>query len=145
MKAWHFVGETLRDGSPVPADGVTLRYDGDIALCCRGYHASKRAIDALTYAPGPVICRVELGGTIIHSGDKMVASERTILWRVEGSGLLRRFARKTAYGLIDLWDAPEVVVEYLKTGNEEIRSEAYSVARSVAYSTAWSAARSARS
>lgn len=44
MKAWHFVGETLRNGDPVPADGEVLRYDGPVAMCESGLHASKRLI-----------------------------------------------------------------------------------------------------
>ena len=31
--AWHFVSDTLRDGRPVPADGVTLRHSGPLVIC----------------------------------------------------------------------------------------------------------------
>ena len=44
--AWHFVGRTLRDGRPVPADGVELRHDGPVVMRVSGLHASVRAIDA---------------------------------------------------------------------------------------------------
>lgn len=47
MKAWHFVGETLRDGSPIPPDGERLVYEGVLQLCVSGYHASEKIIDAL--------------------------------------------------------------------------------------------------
>lgn len=33
IKAWHFVGDTLRDGSPIPADGEWLEIDGPVELC----------------------------------------------------------------------------------------------------------------
>lgn len=32
MIAYHFVGTTLRDGRPVPPDGVWLEHDGPIAI-----------------------------------------------------------------------------------------------------------------
>lgn len=94
--AWHFVGDTLRDGTPVPPDGETLRHDGELVMCRSGLHASERIIDALDYAPGPIICRVRCGGKVERSGDKLVCTERTILWRVEGTDLLREFARQCA-------------------------------------------------
>jgi hypothetical protein len=84
MKAWHFVSDTLRDGRPIPADGELLKHEGPLKLCASGLHASKNILDALHYAPGSTICRVEVCGEIIHGNDKLVASERTILWRVSG-------------------------------------------------------------
>ena len=83
MKAWHFVGDTLRDGSPIPADGKLLHHTGSVAICRSGLHASERIIDALTYAPGNIICRVECGGIVDTQSDKLVCRERTILWRID--------------------------------------------------------------
>lgn len=151
MLAWHFVGKTLRDGRPVPADGVTLKHDGELKMCAEGLHASRRLIDALRYAPGSTICRVRLGGTIIEDDDKAVATERTILWRVDGEEILRRFARKCALDVIHMWDAPEIVVRYFKTGDETIRAAAGNAAwaaagnaaRAAARDAAWAAARNA--
>jgi len=77
----------------------------------------------------------------------------------------RKFACDCALDVIDEWDAPEVVVRYLKTQDESIREAAswaadsaadsatyssaswaaYSAARSAAYSSAYWAARSAAS
>jgi hypothetical protein len=139
MKAWHFVGETLRDGRAIPADGELLIHDGTLAMCAKGLHCSKRLIDALGYAPGDTICRVEYGGRRLYDTDKLVATERTILWRVDAGGLLYKFARLCALDVIDNWNAPETVIEWLKTGNEDLRS----AARSAAYSADYSAARSA--
>lgn len=50
--AWHFVGETLRDGRPVPPDGEWLTHDGVCVLCESGLHASRDPFDALYHAPG---------------------------------------------------------------------------------------------
>ena len=38
--------------------------------------------------------------------------------------MLRKFARLCALDVIDCWDAPDVVIEYLKTGDEFIRNAA---------------------
>lgn len=123
MLAWHFVGDTLRDGRPVPADGVTLHHDGQPVPCKSGLHASERLIDALIYAPGSWACRVELGGAIIPHGnpvDKHVATERTILWRADATDVLRRFARQQALSVAYLWAIPQAVREYLETGQDDL-------------------------
>ena len=58
---WHFVSEdkTLdHDSKEVTvAPGYVYIFDSPdkLALCTRGLHASRKAIDALTYAPGPII------------------------------------------------------------------------------------------
>jgi hypothetical protein len=154
MKAWHFVSDTLRDGRPVPADGEVLVHEGPLTLCASGLHASKNILDALHYAPGSIICRVEVCGEIIHGNDKLVASERTILWRVSDERILRKFARMCALDVMHLWDAPDIVVQYLKNGDESIRgaardaadaadaagSAAGAAARDAARDAAWAAA-----
>lgn len=124
VDAWHFVGNNLRDGRPVPADGVTLKHDGPIKLCSKGFHASLRLIDALVYASGSTICRARMSGNILYGDDKLVASERTILWRIDGEKILQEFARLCALQVIHLWDAPDVVRKYLETGDKELRGAA---------------------
>lgn len=96
MKAWHFVGDTLRDERPVPADGEWLVHDGPVVLCEQGLHASIDPFDALQYAPGAILCRVELGGEIMHSNDKLAASKRRIIARRDMTDVLRYFARMPA-------------------------------------------------
>lgn len=142
--AWHFVSDTLRDGSPVPPDGEKLVYGGKIELCIAGFHASKQIMDALGYAPGNTICRVKIGGEIIHGHGKLVASERTIIGRVDGDDILREFSRKCALDVIHLWDAPEMVVQFLETGDESLKDAAWDAgARAAARNAAWNAARDA--
>jgi hypothetical protein len=128
MKAWHFVGSRLRDGRPVPADGEVLRHNGPVEMCTSGLHASRRIIDALRYAPGPVVCRVECSEIVDEEDDKFVCRERTILWRVDAEDLLRDFARRCALDVIDQWDAPAVVREYLTTDDEALRVAAWAAA-----------------
>ncbi len=132
--AWHFVGATLRDGRPVPADGEWLKHDGKVEMCSAGLHASAHIIDAIQYAPAGIVCRVALAGTIKHGTDKMVASRRVILWRLEATDdVFRAFARKAALSVIHLWDAPEIVKRYLETGDESIRAAARDAARDAAF------------
>ena len=45
--AWHFTdGNKLRDDSPLPAVGETLKFDGEPLLCKQGLHASLHPFDA---------------------------------------------------------------------------------------------------
>lgn len=134
--AWHFVGDTLRDGTPVPSDGETIRVEGKIVLCQHGLHASERVTDALRYAPGPVICRVEVSGTMVWSDDKLAASSRTILWRLDRETSVRvlwEFARWCALSVAHLWDMPAVVREYLETGDETKCNAANAAANAAGY------------
>ena len=128
MKAYHFVGDTLRDGRPVPPDGEWLEHGGEIEMCASGLHASLRPWDALQYAPGPVLCEVEVDGDISHDTDKLVARRRRIIRRVDLTPTLRAFARDEAARVLYLWDAPEVVRQYLTTGDESLRAAASAAA-----------------
>ena len=140
MIAWHFVGDKLRDGRPIPPDGEWLEHDGELVMCESGLHASKRITDSLKYAPGTTICRVEVHGDIIHDDDKVVAGRRKILWRIDGEAVLQAFARWCALQVVHLWSPPDVVVEYLKSGSEDLRA----AARDAAWAAAWAAARDAQ-
>jgi len=107
LHAWHFVGETLRDGSPIPEDGVPLVYTGKMELCVSGLHFSRQPFDALKYAPGGTLCLVEVGGTVVEpeGENKGICSERTIIARMDATELLRHFSRMQALSVIPLWDA----------------------------------------
>lgn len=115
IKAWHFVGDRLRDGRPVPADGVKLIHPGDPVICASGLHASRSAFDALRYAPGDTLCLVECGGIIIEQDDKLVCTERTIVTRMDAAPLLRHFARQQALSVLHLWqtEPDQAVLDYL--------------------------------
>jgi hypothetical protein len=126
--AWHFVGSALRDGRPIPPDGEVLIHPGSLEMCVTGLHASERIIDALGYAPGAMICRVECGGKVMRDTDKMICTRRTILWRVSGEALLREFARACARDVLHLWDAPDVIKQYLESGDEQLRAAAMAAA-----------------
>jgi hypothetical protein len=143
MNAYHFVGDKLRDGSPIPRDGVWLEFVGHPVLCEQGLHASRCPFDALQYAPRPILCMVELGGTIVEGGDKLVATRRKIISRVDFTTSLRYFARMEAISVVHLWDAPQLVLDFLMTGNESLRAAAWATARDAAWAAAGDAARDA--
>jgi hypothetical protein len=150
--AWHFTGDTLRDGRPIPAVGEWLVHDGPIKICQTGLHVSRRLIDALSFAPGNILHRVTARGIEGSEADKDVARERRIEWSINAEPVLRAFARRCALDVLPLWpDAPAIVREYLETGNEALRSAARDAAwaaardaaRDAAWAAAWAAARDA--
>lgn len=129
---YHFVGEKLRDGRPVPKDGETLVHSGEIKWCRSGLYASPTAWGALMYAPGNTLCRVNCRDIVKSDIDKFVCRERTIVVRRDVTQILRKFARECAIDVLHLWDAPDIVVEYLKSGDENLRSSARGAARDAA-------------
>ena len=124
--------------------GTTHKIKGEPVLCNHGLHASKRIIDALNYAPDSILWIVELGGKVIHSNDKSVATERTYIGGgIDISETLRKFARMCALDVAHLWDCPDVMMQWLKTGDESIRKSAWDSARASAWD--WDSARTSAS
>ena len=143
--AYHFVGDKLRDGRNIPANGVWLEHTGVVKLCESGLHASRKPWDALQYAPGAVLCKVECQDIVTEDGYKLVCGRRKIIARFEATELMRTFARSEALRVVPLWNAPDVVVKYLKTGDESLRvaarrDAAWAAARAAALDAAWVAA-----
>jgi len=140
--AWHFVGDKLGDGRPVPEDGVWLEHTGPLVMCSSGLHFSRHPFDALTYAPGSTLCLVEIGGEIIEpKGDnKGICSRRKIVKRGDMTELLRYFSRQQALSVVHLWDAPDVVLDYLMTGDESARAAARDAVWAAAWATSAAAA-----
>ena len=137
--------------------GEPVTVEGEPILCEHGLHASKRILDALEYCPvgNVALCRVTLGGTVIHDDDKSVAQTRTIIAMLpveKTNAILREFARWCALSVVHLWDAPDVVRRYLETGDETLRVDAAEAAEaaeaawvsSAARAAAWAAAWAAR-
>ncbi len=97
LVCWHFLRD---DGCVAHTDGVKVvagqTLNGinaaDLALCERGYHASVRPLDALEFAPGAIVQRCVLHGTVILDTDKAVATRRTCLWVADATRTLHEFA-----------------------------------------------------
>ena len=121
---YHFTGDKLRNEEPIPPIGEWLIFDGDPVPCEQGLQASPDAFDALQYAPGSMLHRVELGGLVIPHGnpaDKFAAQRRKIVATIDAAEIMRQFARRVALDVIPLWEAPAIVRAYLATGDESKR------------------------
>jgi len=96
---WHFLRLDRRlqyaPHTLVEAGGTYIAV-GRLVLCENGMHASPRALDALEYAPGDIICRVRLDGEHLVGHDKLCARSRTVLWLADAGPLLHEFACLTA-------------------------------------------------
>lgn len=116
--------------------GTTHTVEGKPVLCEFGLHASERLIDALQYAPGSTLYLVDISGMIVAEKDKIAGTKRKYLARFDAEKLLREFARKQALIHIEkirpYTDEYDLIVEYLETGKESLRSAAESAAESAA-------------
>ena len=151
---WHFLpaDRRLRGSREVVEAGRTYRAEGPLVMCRNGMHASTRALDALSYAPGPVVSRVELLGERLDASDKSCARERPVLWIADAATVLHEFACAVAMDALHLTEARGAGVDpcswaAIETKRRWLRGEATDAelraARSAAWSAAWSAARSA--
>ena len=161
LLAWHFLPEDRRlrfGGRTLVEPGQTLTVEPPLELCSRGLHASVRPIDALSYAPGPILCRVALSGEIIHDGDKVCAQHRTVLWMADATRTLHLFAcdeaeralRATEIDDSRCFDAIATKRRWIdgKATGEELaaaRAAAWAAASAAAWDAAWAAASAAAS
>ena len=151
IRAWHFLcsdGKLQFKPHRKVKAGQTLLAKGKLSMCKNGLHASKNILDALRYAPGPIICRVELSGEILHDSDKMCARKRTCLELMDGTQILHLFA---------CWCAERALRREQKNGHKvdkrssqavyakrrwlrgEINDAELAAARAAAEAAAWSA------
>ena len=140
---YHFVGATLRDGRPIPPDGEWLEHDGKVVMCISGLHASRHPFDTLQFAPGSTLCLVECEDIVTEHDDKLVCRRRRIVARIDATDLLWRAAREYAQAVLHLWDAPQVVKDFLASGDESLSAAACAAAWDAASAAASAAARAA--
>lgn len=146
---WHFlpIDKRLVYGSrEVVEVGKTLSVDGELKLCHHGFHMCVQPLDALNYAQGALACRVYPGERILTDTNKIVSNARTIIWMADATKTLQDFARWCALEVIHLWKAPDIVKQFLETGDESLRSNARAAAGAAARAAAagtWDAARDA--
>ncbi len=131
IKAWYFAPENGRlsygDNREI-GEGITHEIEGTPILCKHGLHASKRVLDALQYATSPILWQVELSGGIVKGNDKIVGTSRTYIKMIDTTDILLKFSRLCALDVVHLWDAPDAVISFLKTGKSEFRESAYAAA-----------------
>ena len=152
MLGWHFLAEDQRllyGSKEIVEAGQTYTAIGPLVMCQNGMHACKRPIDALPYAPGPIVCRVRLRGEMIHDNtNKSVARSRQVLWMADATTILHEFALSVAADALCLqeargeftdprsWAALEVKARWL-------RGEATTRELDAAGDAAWAAAETA--
>lgn len=93
--AWHFLQEDERlRYFPYTrvAVGQTLEAEPPLLLCRRGLHASRCVDDALLHAPGPIVCRVRVWGSVQHGIGKLCGRYRHVLWMADASRALHQAA-----------------------------------------------------
>lgn len=125
--AWHFLcwdyqtAYGRRRKNPLKV-GDVMRTRRTPILCEQGLHASRRMLDALHHAPGPILCRVKVGGEIVEDHTKMAGQTRRILAMADVSQLLHEFACAVAeetlraYGVTDekAWEAIAIKRRWLQ-------------------------------
>ena len=109
VQAFHFIGDDrkLRDGSDSAPVGGVETYNGKCVLCESGLHASRRPIDALSYAPGVFMRLVECSHVEDEQDDKLVCRSRKILWEADISAELHEFACQCAERALALVENPD--------------------------------------
>ena len=159
MRAYHFLKSDMRsgEGSEEPwtvGETRSLPKQREIVPCQYGYHASPTLWDALTYAPGPVACLVELDGDVIEHGlpvDKLAGRTRTLIAAVNIESELRLFAADCAEHVLWIYerdypndDRPRKAVEAARAfARGEIDDAARAAPGDAAWDAAWDAARAA--
>ena len=145
MKAWHFLNSDRCLGygdNRLVEPGQTLQQpdmEREPELCCYGMHASQRIVDALKYAPGPIVCRVEIPDPIVGD-DKIVGRERTVLWMVDASTVLHEFACRCAEDVLALVDNPDPrSLAAIEAKRRWLRGEATDSELAAAQAAAWAA------
>ena len=151
---WHFLpedGRTRYSHQPVRVGGV-LKIDGPLVICDRGLHASARALDALKYAPGLIVCLVELRGERIDDSDKSCAMQRKCLAKIDATKTLHLFACWCARRALlaerhagrepdkRSWDAIRVKRRWLSGRASDAELSAAGRAAGLAAAARWSAA-----
>ena len=145
IKAWYFApaGNRLKYGdNRLVRVGTTHTVEGTPKLCEHGLHASEQIIDALARAESTILYRVELSGEIDRGRDEIAAQSRKYIKRYNVESILFDFARLAAKRCVHLChpympdDAYELVVRWLDTGDESLRTAAGAAARAAASAAA---------
>ena len=119
--AWHFLPNDgcLRNGNgregqygkwrnPKVRACVVYVHKGPIEPCKRGLHASIKATDALRFASGTVVTRVECWDRVEHEGgNKLVCGHRKVLWVADATKPIQLWALWCAEEALKLVPKPD--------------------------------------
>ena len=104
--AYHFLKSDMCSGEghePPWKEGETRTLEGEIAICAHGYHASRTPWDALGFAPGPVLCLVEVEPVEEHT-EKLVSRSRRLIKAVNVERELRELAADCAERVLHFYE-----------------------------------------
>lgn len=92
---YHFLSNDglLRDYREPPPIGQWLEQDGEIEICRKGLHGSRKVMQAMAYAPGFTLTYCEFYDIRCEHIDKFVAKKRKILWKINAKSLLQEYYR----------------------------------------------------
>ena len=117
MLGWHFLASDKRlryNDNRLVQVGETYSARGGFfsgyetpTLCEFGLHACDSIIDALNYAPGPILCRVELSGNIVIGKNKAVAWDRRVLSMFDATSVLFEFGCLCAEDALKIISYPD--------------------------------------
>lgn len=135
---WHFCA-LAPNGVPITREGYFLivgkryRIRDEPELCVRGFHGSAKVLNALDYAPGPWVSLRPLKN-VVHGLDKVVGKSYKQGPGFDATETLKAFGRWCALEVADIWEAPNVVKQYLKTNDASLREAALSAGRTPPHS-----------
>jgi hypothetical protein len=147
--AWHWTnGMKLRDGQPLKV-GKLYTHTGKLEMCAIGYHASTDIRDALSYAPGFTVSRVECSGEMIIGNDKLVCTRRKAIWSFDAKKVVLAWSIRVATDAVKsakkichdpTWN---IWADLWISGKNRTADAAYVAARVAARAAAYAAARAA--
>jgi hypothetical protein len=158
IQVWHFIraDHTTGEGLLKVEVGQTLTVEGPLELCQHGLHGSRKALDALYYAPGPVACRDEIWGDLIEDTDKLCGRYRKCLAMIDATTILHEFACLCAERALTReremgrepdprsWAAIEAKRQWLRREIDDAKlAAARAAAEGAAWDAAWAAVRAA--
>ena len=158
VEAFHFLGDDRRlryEPYTLVETGLRLEVEPPLEMCRHGLHGSVRALDALRYAPGALVCRTRHSGVVLQPADedKLCSSVRDVIaGPVDATRVRHQFAVWVATQALNAerlagrepdprcWGALEVKLLWLdgKATDSELAA-----ARDAAWDAAWDAARAA--
>jgi len=99
-RGWHWTAAkdgkpVLRNGKPV-VRGKWVTVQGELTMCRRGLHWSRKVCQALRYAPGAWLHEIEASRPVDEQSDKALSHRRRVLRSADMLQVLPEFARQCA-------------------------------------------------